>query len=280
MEGTALVLGGGGPVGGAWLAGVLAGLADGGVDLGTAEVVIGASAGAIFGARLASGETPRSMYERQLTGADRIELHVSAARTFRFLWAALGSRDPERSVRRLGRAALAARTVPEAEVFDALRPLLHGVEDWPGRALRVAVVDAASGGLAHFDRDSGVSLARALAASCAVPLIWPPVTALGRRWMDGGSRATTPFGLAHGYRRVLAVSPIPTAVGPHPHARRQADELAAEGTAVSLLVPDRAARRAMGRDMTADHRRADAAHAGHRQGVEMAGPVAELVSGG
>src|SRR3954462_7611074 len=127
MGSTALVLGGGGPVGGAWMTGVLAGLCDAGVDPARADVVIGTSAGAIFGSRLLAGEPARELYERQLAGADRVGLAVTSAQTLRFLWAALGSRDPERSVLRLGRAALRARTGPESEVYDALRPLLRRV---------------------------------------------------------------------------------------------------------------------------------------------------------
>ncbi|MGW7078802.1 patatin-like phospholipase family protein [Streptomyces sp. NPDC054866] len=275
-NGTALVLGGGGPVGGAWMTGVLAGLADAGIDLGRADVVIGTSAGAIFGSRLASGEPARELYERQLAGADRVDLAVSVPQTLRFLWAALGSRDPERSVRRLGRAALAARTGPEAEVFDTVGGLLRGAGAWPEQPLRITSVDAVTGAVETFDAGSGVPLAEAVAASCAVPLVWPPVTVAGRRWIDGGSRSTTNIHLARGYRRVLAVSPIPTAVGPHPGAREQAAELAAEGTDITLLTPDPAARRAMGRDMTADTRRHAAARAGHHQATTLAPTLTAL----
>lgn len=290
MGGTALVLGGGGPVGGAWMTGVLAGLADSGIELGRADAIIGTSAGAIFGSRLACGEPPRELYERQLTGADRLDLSVTLPQTLRFLWAALSSRDPERSVRRLGRAALAAHTGPgrsgpeaeaEAEMFDAVRTLLRGAQDWPAReaaALRITSVDALSGAVETFDADSKLTLLEAVAASCAVPLVWPPVTAAGRRWMDGGSRSTTNIQLARGCRRVLAISPIPSAVGPHPSAQQQAAELAAgaEGADVTLLVPDPASRRAMGRDMTADARRPDAALAGHRQATALADTMAPL----
>ncbi|MGJ3560265.1 patatin-like phospholipase family protein [Streptomyces sp. INA 01156] len=93
MGGTALVLGGG-PVGGAWLTGVLAGLAEAGIDLDRADVVIGTSAGAIFGSRLLGESRLAEMYERQLTGADRIDIGSGLPTTLRFLWAALGSRDP------------------------------------------------------------------------------------------------------------------------------------------------------------------------------------------
>src|SRR5256885_17260994 len=53
----ALVLGGGGPVGIGWEAGLLAGLADTGVVLGHADLVVGTSAGSVVGAQLTSGRT-------------------------------------------------------------------------------------------------------------------------------------------------------------------------------------------------------------------------------
>ncbi|GAA4833418.1 patatin-like phospholipase family protein [Kitasatospora terrestris] len=270
MDGTALVLGGGGPVGGAWLTGVLAGLADGGVDPAAADTVIGTSAGAVFGSRLLAGETPRELYDRQLAGLDRVDLAVTAAQTVRYLWAALATRDPERSATRLGRAALDARTDPAHDLHATVRTLLRDAGAWPDRPLRIAAVDAESGQVEAFDAHSGLPLADAVAASCAVPLVWPPATALGRRWIDGGTRATANLQLAAGHRQVLAVAPVPTAVGPHPGAQQQAAELRAGGAFVTLVVPDGGARRAMGRDLTADARRPAAARAGHRQGAALA----------
>ncbi|MER6352221.1 patatin-like phospholipase family protein [Streptomyces sp. NPDC001634] len=279
MADTALVLGGGGPVGGAWLAGVLAGLAEAGIDLTGADLVIGTSAGAIFGSRLLSGVPAAELYECQLSGADAVRLAVTAQQTARFLWAALGSRDPQRSIGRLGRAALSARTVPESDVFETVGTLLGDVRHWPERELRIAAVDAQTGEVEAFDARSGVTLLEAVAASCAVPVVWPPVTVAGRRWMDGGSRSTANLQLAHGNRRVVAIAPIPHAVGPHPSAQRQAAELSAEGARVVLLAPDRAARRAMGRNMADDTRRPAAARAGHTQATALAASVAEVWHG-
>ncbi|WP_307835496.1 patatin-like phospholipase family protein [Streptomyces adelaidensis] len=279
---TALVLGGGGPVGLAWLAGVLAGLTDAGVDLGRADVVIGTSAGAIYGSRFAAGETPGELYERQLAGADRIAMKVTATQTLRFLWAALGSRDPDHSLRRLTRAALAAHPDPDPGFFDVIRPLLRGAHvdgdpgNWPERALRITAVDVLTGEVTAFDADSKVTLLEAVAASCAVPLVSAPVAVAGRRRLDGGCRSTANIDLAGGYDRVLAVAPVPKAVGPHSGAQRQAAELTAGGTAVALLTPDTASRRAMGRDLTADARRPAAARAGHAQGTAAAAAVAEI----
>ncbi|MER5810739.1 patatin-like phospholipase family protein [Streptomyces sp. NPDC002033] len=268
-----LVLGGGGPVGGAWMTGVLAGLSDVGLDLTRTGTVIGTSGGAIFGARLASGEPAGELYARQLAGDDRVELNVTLAQTLRYLWAARGSRDPERSVRRLGRAALAARTGPESDLFGLVTRMLRGVRAWPDRTLRITAVDARVGHLHVFDASSPLTLPQAVAASCAVPLVLPPVHAAGTRWIDGGSRSTANIHLARGHRRVLAVAPVPAAVGPHPHAGRQAAQLVAEGSSVTLITPDRASRRAMGRDLTAVARCPDAARAGHAQAASLAQTV-------
>ncbi len=61
MPDKTLVLGGGGPVGGAWLTGMLAGLTEAGTDLDTADVLIGTSAGAVFGAHgCAAAPRPRN----------------------------------------------------------------------------------------------------------------------------------------------------------------------------------------------------------------------------
>ncbi|MGW5588993.1 patatin-like phospholipase family protein [Streptomyces sp. NPDC003857] len=279
MLGTALVLGGGGPVGGAWLTGVLAGLTEAGIDLGSADVVIGTSAGAVFGSRLRSGVPAADLYERQLSGADAVRVPVTARQTARFLWAALGSRDSQRSIERLARTALRARTVPESDVFNTVGALLGDVRGWPERDLRIAAVDTQSGQSEVFDAHSGATLLEAVAASCAVPVVWPPVTVAGRRWMDGGSRSTANLHLARGYRRVLAIAPVPRAVGPHPSASQQAAELSDDGARVILLSPDRAARRVMGRNMTDDTRRSVAARAGHAQASTLVPSVADIWQG-
>ncbi|MFF3950979.1 patatin-like phospholipase family protein [Streptomyces sp. NPDC001902] len=279
MSGTALVLGGGGPVGGAWLTGVLAGLTEAGIDLHRADVVIGTSAGAVFGSRLLGGVPAADLYERQLSGADAVRLPVTARQMALFLWAVLGSRGPQQSIERLARAALRARTGPEAEVFDTVGALLGDVRNWPQRELRITAVDAETGRLEVFDSHSGVTLLEAVAASCAVPVVWPPVTVAGRRWVDGGSRSTANLQLARGYRRVLAVVPVPRAVGPHPSASQQAAELSADGTRVILLSPGRVARRVMGRNMTDDTRRPAAARAGHAQASALAPSVADVWQG-
>ncbi|MFI5636771.1 patatin-like phospholipase family protein [Streptomyces goshikiensis] len=274
MTDTALVLGGGGVLGGAWAIGLLAGLAEAGIDLSRADTLIGTSAGSVLGARLASGVTAGELYAEQLSDAGRVEVGVTPGQTARFLVAALGSRDPDRSVRRLGRAALASRTVAEPAVHEAIAVLLGGVRDWPaGRDLRLTAIDAETGEQVVFDAGSGVTLPEAVAAGCAVPVVWPPISLAGRRWMDGGSRSTANLHLARGHRRVVAIAPVPKAVGPHPSAPAQAAELVAAGARAALLVPDRAARKAIGRNLLDQSRRAAAARAGRAQAAACAGDV-------
>ncbi|MFI5763985.1 patatin-like phospholipase family protein [Streptomyces sp. NPDC051563] len=274
MATTALVLGGGGAVGLAWTVGMPAGPADEGADLSGADTTIGTSAGSVIGARLASGVGVEEPYREELDGAPEIDIAVTLRQTARFLWAAYRSRDAQRAVRRLGRAALAARTVPEADVHAAVAVLPAGVTDWPAAAdLRVTAVDTADGEVVAFDSASPVTLAEAVAASCAVPVVWPPVSAAGRRWMDGGSRSTANIHLARGADRAVAIAPIPEAVGPHPSATAQRAELAADGALVAVLTPDRAARKALGRDLLDQTRRPAAARAGRIQAAFCADDV-------
>src|ERR1700691_2639059 len=65
----ALVLGGGGPVGVAWESGLLAGLAESGVDLSSADFIVGTSAGSFVGAQLALGRSPAQIAAPDLAGA-------------------------------------------------------------------------------------------------------------------------------------------------------------------------------------------------------------------
>ena len=53
---------------------------------------------------------------------------------------------------------------------------------------------------------------RAVAASCAVPLVWPPIEVDGRPFMDGGLRSPANADLATGCDVVLALVPLPRTI--------------------------------------------------------------------
>src|ERR1700760_830969 len=65
----ALVLGGGGFVASSWITGLVTGLAESGIDVRDADVLIATSSGARVALQLASGVSPEVMFERQIGAA-------------------------------------------------------------------------------------------------------------------------------------------------------------------------------------------------------------------
>ncbi|MCR8577635.1 patatin-like phospholipase family protein [Streptomyces sp. Isolate_219] len=279
MAGTALVLGGGGLTGIGWEIGMLAGLAEAGIDLTDADVVIGTSAGSIVGAHLTSRQLPlEEMYERQLAVPEaRSAARMGTAALARFAAIALRSRDTVSFGVRMGKLALAARTVTEAEQRTVIARTL-GLTDWPARRLVVTAVDAATGERTAFDDTSGVGLLDAVGASCAVPGIYPPVTIDGTRWIDGGVHSTANADLASGYGRVVVVAPLAASGGPIAGPRAQGERLVRGGARVCVITPDRAARSAFGRNVLDPAKRADAARAGRRQAAVHAAEIRRVWS--
>jgi NTE family protein len=274
MASRALVLGAGGITGIAWEIGLLAGLAEGGADLTGADLVVGTSAGAVVGAQITSGTPLADLYAAQLRPGDEdIAARLGAWLRLRYGLAAL-ARDPVRTRQRLGRLSVAVPEMPEDLRRQLIRARLPR-PDWPAQRLLVTAVDALSGEFRAFGRDSGTSLVEAVAASCAVPGVWPPVPVGGRLWMDGGMRSATNADLAAGHDRIVVVAPIPQGFR-HvlPAAARLCASLAADGAEVALVSPDRASQAAIGRNMLDATRRVPAARAGHAQAAGAAADVA------
>jgi NTE family protein len=273
MTNRALVLGAGGVTGVAWELGVLAGLADAGIDLSAADLYVGSSAGSVVATMLTSGVDLDEQYARQLappTGEPTARLGIG--NILRWAWAGVGTRDARKIRARIGALALRATTMPEAERRQLIESRLP-THDWPRQRLLVTAVDAVSGEFVVFERNSGVSLVDAVGASCAVPGVWPPVTINGRRYIDGGVRSPANLDLASGCDRIIAITPITRAFRAAAGVARQA---AALGVPVAVVAPDRAARRAIGRNVLDPARRAAAARAGREQAARIASPVAEV----
>jgi NTE family protein len=264
---TALVLGGGGITGIGWEVGILFGLRRAGVDLTSADLVVGTSAGSVVGAVVASGidlaaavATQREPADENLPAVD-VSLAMQA-----FGIMADPSLDPQEARARVGALALAAPTgdpEKQIELFATRVP-----PEWPERRLVITAVDAETGEAVAWDRDSGVPLVRAVTASCAVPCVYPPISVNGRRYIDGGVRSGTNAYLAAGADTVVVIAPMADA-GPlgAPPA-----ELAAlrEGSAVMLIKPDAAALAAIGTNVLDPTRREAALDAGITQGESLA----------
>jgi NTE family protein len=278
---TALVLGGGGITGIAWEIGVLAGLAEAGTDLTGADLVVGTSAGSVVGAQLTCGAPLEEMYARQLEPpAQEKVARMTRSNLARYAWAMLVSRGKDAEFRRrVGALALAAEkaglTPTEQERLEVIGSRLVSRE-WPDRALTTTAVDAATGEFRTFDRSSGVPLLQAVAASCAVPGVYPPVTIGDRRYVDGGMRSAANADLAQGYDRVVVLAPIPRGVGPLASVDAQVTGLLAR---VAVVAPDEGSRSAIGRNVLDPAAREPAARAGRAQAATVAQRVAEVWAG-
>jgi NTE family protein len=278
----ALVLGGGGSVGNAWLIGVLAGLHEAGLDPTLAGVIVGTSAGATAAAQITNARLP-DLLAAALTPPPSRPLPASGGlapvgtvpdhleRTQRIIDAASDAADMRR---RMGAAFLELDAASGGGGTDRWRRTvaarLPGY-DWPRQRLLLTAVDAATGEGVAFDRDSGVDLVDAVAASTSGgSAYW-----IGERaYIDGGYRRNENADLAAGAERVLVLSPFggrtrhPLAWGLHLDA--QVAGLRRAGSSVEVVHPDAASLQAFGDSMMDLSRRPAAARAGVEQGSALA----------
>ena len=260
--GTAVVLGPGGPVGTAWLAGLAAGLRRAGVDLGAAGLIVGTSAGAVVGAILASGgDLDRLAAPRPAAGPGG-GVRTDAVKLAEVL-AALGNPGLDRAdaVRLAGQLAIDAATGREDAAITRMRSLI-GVTQWPDRPLLIPAVDAGSGEPVIWDRLGPASLPEAVAASTAFPATAPPITIGGRRYIDGALRDGTNIDLAADAAVLIVAEPAAHLFGP--------GRATAAGATVIRLVPDAAAINAFGPDLTGFATWEPAYQAGIRQAPDAA----------
>jgi len=295
----ALVLGGGGSTGNAWLIGVVAGLFQAGLDVTAPDLTVGTSAGATAAAQLA-GAAPAELHAAGLVAlpppraasapaaapgsrpgrvsgrpvADqlaRLRGHIAAARSQADLRRRLGAAALDLDAASDGSWPARWRTTVAARLPDAR---------WPDRLVLITAVDAATGEPVVFDRLSGVDLVDAVAASCASGL---PYRIGERQYLDGGYRANAENAdLAAGYDRVLVLSPFggrsltPPEWGTH--LATQVDGLRAGGSRVETIAPDPGSEHLFGTNAMDQSLRPAAAGAGHRQGLAAAERLTEFWS--
>jgi NTE family protein len=280
---TALVLAGGGVAGIAWELGVLRGIAD--VDraladrLLAADIVVGTSAGASVAAQITSGVSLDDLYAAQLrTETAEIEVEVNAEALFTGYAAVMAeATDVVDAGHRMGTFALAAQTIDLADRLVAIDARLP-VKDWPDRRILLTAVDAGSGELTVFTGQSGVSLLNAVAASGAVPGVWPPVPIGDHRYIDGGIRSMTNADLAGGADRVLIIKP---SLGdtPQPWGDLDAEIAALAPATVHVINADQPSVEAFGANPLSPTTRAPSAQAGRAVGAQQAAAVAAWFTG-
>jgi NTE family protein len=279
--GVTLVCGGGGVWGVAWMTGLAMGLAEGGLDLREAGVFFGTSAGSVVSSQLASGLAPEFLYRRQAEPAQQpperapvndglnvfIELRNRA-------W-----RDDDERLRVVCDLAKETETItPAVRRADIVARLgLGEAKAWPAKPLGLTGVDTETLDLVVFDGKSGVALADAVCASCAVPCVWPPAPINGRLYVDGGVwRTADNADLAEGAKAVLILSPTGSLPPSTEKLAEAVARLKAAGAAVATITPDEASLQTMAPGLLNPAVREPAAKAGRRQGLEAVAAVRAL----
>ena len=246
-----LVLGGGGIWFVAWQTGYLRRLEELGLGLGSADRLVGTSAGSIVASILA-GEKLAGFGRTVdlLTRAPGLLARMASSGPLepscqRALDSFRDARDCEpQNLREIGFAALAART-PTAEVTARNFSVILRMRRWPSSRLHITCVDAFTGERIVVTRSAAVPLARAAAASSAVPGIFAPQPIQDRKCMDGGVAGTgVHLDLVAGARRALVISLVD---GSEPDLawgtmtpetiRQEFVDLQASGTEALRIVP-------------------------------------------
>lgn len=277
---------GGGIAGIAWETGVLRGIADESPAaarlLLDADVLVGTSAGSAVAAQIGTGNTLEALFDRQVAEASaELDSGVDVESiTELFLTALAGPYDDSlprtrQQMQRIGAVALGSKTVPEPVRRQVIVQRLPS-HDWPNRALRITAIDTATGDLVVFDPDSGVQLVDAVAASCAVPGAWPPVTIDGRRYMDGGIASSVNLSVARDCDAAVVLVPA-ASDAPSPFGEAPAAEIAAFDGATVAVFADADSLKAFGPNLLDPRCRISSALAGRAQGRREAPAIARFL---
>jgi NTE family protein len=281
----ALVLAGGGAAGNAWELGLVAGLSETRVELVEADLIVGTSAGSTVAAQITSGARPADLYAAilaetpaprpggALPGGGRGK-GVSGPSYLEWSNRIIDSAADAADMRRkMGTAALEMSGSDDsgpARWRDIVASRLPS-HDWPDQPVLITAVDAQTGEPVVFDRDSGVDLVDAVAASTSA---MTPYRIGEHRYINGGYRRSENADLASGYRRVLVFSPFSGRTR-MPLAWRmdlasQVEDLRAGGSRVETVFPDSGAGDVFDANALDPATRLQAARGGYEQGRALA----------
>jgi len=224
---TGLVLGAGGVLGAAWMAGALAALQWRLPDpVGSVDLVVGTSAGSVMAAALRCGVAVDDIVEHQRgtalaplpalseidrdaggplpplprmrVGSPRLLLSTALAPHRVHPWVAASALVPQGRARHTSLEGLVHGLLAQA-VAHARPAIARPVgEGWaPGGETWVMAVDYDSGRRVAFGRAGAppASLPEAVVASCSIPGWYRPTVIGGRRYIDGGVRSSTSLDL-------------------------------------------------------------------------------------
>lgn len=234
-----------------------------------AQIVVGTSAGALVSGLLASGITLEHLKQALVDRTATPELQRPIDRLLALeLPGFAGLRKPERSRRvaasRHARVALWGTSLFGEGAIDSLEIAAEfsGVlpTRWP-EPLHICALHRNTGQPKVWHQSHEQPIDLAVAASCAVPGVFSPVTVDGEDYVDGGFWSPTNADVLAGMHldEVVVISPMSTPPGSRPitadHAlrlglhtlvRSETRLVRSAGTKVTLIEPHRAVRQAMG----------------------------------
>lgn len=269
----ALILGGGGVAGIAWMTGWLHGAAQKGLDLNQFDEFIGTSAGATVAAQITSKTSLNQLYETHINTEKQVPELNPAIPFFKlllmFLPAFFLRKNKVLFCKRI--ATIAKRHAPNlGQQRRAIIKQRLTSPHWPEKELKIMAINGETGETTCFTKHSEVALIDAVMASCAVPGVWPPVDIDNDWFIDGGIISHSNADQALPCQLALSLTPLTSEV-------KEAATLESNHCKLISISPDKASRKAIGLNPLNPSKRIPAAKAGFNQGYHEATAIIEAI---
>ena len=273
----ALVLGGGGITGIAWESGVLAALIENGMNISQIGKIFGTSAGAFVGAVLSNNQDMKAYYHYLNENKDPNEQTKLKKEVYEMWRQAYiqGGNNQESIGRLLGEMIDQVQPVISMkERKKAIAKRLNGSK-WTSQ-LVITAINARTGQLETINQQIGMDLIDSVAASEAVPGLWPHVTMNGKEYIDGGMVSSTNACLAKDFKQILIIAPLTQKIGKLPNVFD--DEITLSNTSdVYTITPDEFSKSIIGDNIYDASVIIEVGNAGYEQGKRLAKEIKALM---
>ena len=273
----ALVLGGGGITGIAWESGVLAALIENGMKISQIDKIFGTSAGAFVGAVLSNNQDMKSYYHYLNENKDPNEQTKLKKEVYEMWRQAYiqGGNNQESIGRLLGE--MIDQVQPVISMKERKKAIAKRLNDskWTSQ-LVITAINARTGQLETINQQIGMDLIDSVAASEAVPGLWPHVTMNGKDYIDGGMVSSTNASLAKDFKQILIIAPLTQKIGKLPNVFD--DEITLSNTSdVYTITPDEFSKSIIGDNIYDASVIIEVGNAGYEQGKRLVKEIEALM---
>ncbi|AGZ26048.1 MULTISPECIES: patatin-like phospholipase family protein [Staphylococcus] len=273
----ALVLGGGGITGIAWESGVLAALIENGMKISQIDKIFGTSAGAFVGAVLSNNQDMKSYYHYLNENKDPNEQTKLKKEVYEMWRQAYiqGGNNQESIGRLLGE--MIDQVQPVISMKERKKAIAKRLNDskWTSQ-LVITAINARTGQLETINQQIGMDLIDSVAASEAVPGLWPHVTMNGKDYIDGGMVSSTNACLAKDFKQILIIAPLTQKIGKLPNVFD--DEITLSNTSdVYTITPDEFSKSIIGDNIYDASVIIEVGNAGYEQGKRLVKEIEALM---